>query len=90
MTSPSLWKSLVVLIDHSTRERGLGAYLKRNQPEGANGVRLRLENTPFDELAAWLGEVQSRHGLAAVSASFDPSGELGRVNSSLVLERVAR
>ena len=82
-------ESLVVLIDRSTRERNLGTYLKRNQPEGANGVRLRLENAPFDELAEWLGEVQSRQGLAAVSASFDPSGEPGRVNSNLVLERVA-
>jgi len=83
-------ESLVVVIDRSTRERGLGAYLKRNQPEGANGVRLRLENAPFDELTAWLAEEQARHGLATVSASFDPSGEPGRVNSNLVLERVGR
>jgi general secretion pathway protein M len=78
-------ESLVVLIDRSTRERGLGTYLKRNQPEGANGVRLRLENAPFDDLTAWLADTQVRHGLTAVSASFDPSGEPGRVNSNLVL-----
>ncbi len=78
-------ESLVVVIDRSTRERGLGTYLKRNQPEGANGVRLRLENAPFDELTAWLADTQVRHGLTAVSASFDPSGEPGRVNSNLVL-----
>lgn len=83
-------ESLVVVIDRSTRERGLGSYLKRNQPEGAAGVRLRLENAPFDELTGWLADVQSRHGLAAVAASFDPSGEPGRVNSNLVLERVGR
>ena len=78
-------ESLVVVIDRSTRERGLGTYLKRNQPEGANGVRLRLENIPFDDLTAWLADTQTRHGLTAVSASFDPSGEPGRVNSNLVL-----
>ncbi len=78
-------ESLVVVIDRSTRERGLGTYLKRNQPEGANGVRLRLENAPFDELTSWLADTQGRHGLTAVSASFDPSGEPGRVNSNLVL-----
>jgi general secretion pathway protein M len=87
---PSDGESLVVLIDRSTRERGLGTYLKRNQPEGAAGVRLRLENAPFDDLTNWLAEVQTRHGLAAVSASFDPSGEPGRVNSNLVLERAGR
>ena len=78
-------ESLVVVIDRSTREGGLGTYLKRNQPEGANGVRLRLENAPFDALTAWLADLQTRHGLTAVSASFDPSGEPGRVNSNLVL-----
>lgn len=83
-------ESVVVVIDRSTRERGLGTYLKRNQPEGAGGVRLRLENAPFDDLTAWLADLQARHGLAAVSASFDPSGEPGRVNSNLELERVGR
>lgn len=83
-------ESLVVVVDRSTRERGLGTYLKRNQPEGANGIRLRLENAPFDDLTGWLADLQTRHGLAAVSVSFDPSGEPGRVNSNLVLERTGR
>lgn len=83
-------ESLVVLVDRSTRERGLGPYLKRNQPEGANGVRIRLENVPFDELTTWLASVQATQGLAAVSASFDPTGESGRVNSNLVLELAGR
>lgn len=83
-------ESLVVLIDRSTRERGLGAYLKRNQPEGADGVRIRLENVPFDDLAAWLAGVQATQGLAPVSASFDPTDEPGRVNSNLVLELTGR
>lgn len=83
-------ESLVVLIDRSTRERGLGVYLKRNQPEGTSGVRLRLENVPFDDLAIWLADVQTRQGLAPVSASFDPTDDPGRVNSNLVLELTGR
>lgn len=84
---PDSGESLVVVVDRSTRERGLGPYLKRNQPEGASGIRLRLENVPFDDLAGWLADLQARHGLVAASASFDPSGEPGRVNTNLVLER---
>jgi general secretion pathway protein M len=83
-------ESLIVLIDRSTRERGLSNYLKRNQPEGNDGVRLRMENAPFDELLLWLSEVQSRQGLAAISASFDPAGEPGRVNANLVLSPAGR
>lgn len=83
-------ESIVVLVDRSTRDRGLGTYLKRNQPEGPEGVRLRLENVPFDDLLGWLGELQDRHGLAAISASFDPSGEAGRVNVNLGLAKTSR
>ena len=83
-------ESLVVLVDRSTRERGLGAYLKRNQPEGASGVRLRMENVPFDDLTSWLAVLQGTQQLATVSASFDPAGEPGRVNSNLVLELTGR
>lgn len=83
-------ESVIVQIDRSTRERGLSSYLKRNQPEGNDGVRLRMENAPFDELLLWLSDVQSRQGLAAVSASFDPAGEPGRVNANLVLSPAGR
>lgn len=88
--TPVSGESVVVLIDRSTRERGLSSYLKRNQPEGNDGVRLRMENAPFDELLLWLSDVQSGQGLAAVSASFDPSGEPGRVNANLVLSPTGR
>jgi general secretion pathway protein M len=83
-------ESIVVAVDRSTRERGLGGYLKRNQPEGPDGVRLRLENVPFDDLLAWLADLQDRHGLATASASFDPSGEPGRVNANLGLVKTGR
>jgi general secretion pathway protein M len=79
--------SLVVVVDRSTRERGLAPYLKRNQPEGPASIRLRLEAAPFDQLLEWLGELEAREGLRATAASFDPAGEPGRVNSNLVLAR---
>ncbi len=79
--------SLVVLLDRTSRERGLGPYLKRNQPEGSGGIRLRLENAPFDTLVEWLAELQAAYGLTAVSAAFDPADEPGRVDCTLMLAR---
>jgi general secretion pathway protein M len=79
--------SLVVVVDRSTRESGLAAFLKRNQPEGAASTRLRFENAPFDQLLEWLAVAQSKDGLRATAATFDPSGEPGRVNSNIVLSR---
>ena len=80
-------QSLVVVVDRTTRSRGLSAYLKRNQPDGATRIRLRFENAPFDTLVEWLGEVESSHRLTASTANFDRAQEPGRVNCNLVLVR---
>ncbi len=80
-------QSLVVLVDRTTRSHGLGAYLKRNQPDGASKIRLRFENVPFDGMVAWLAQLQSEFALITVSASIDTAQETGRVNCNLVLAR---
>ena len=81
-------QSMVVVVDKSARSFGLGQYLTRNQPDGATGIRLRFEGAPFDSLVKWIAEVQGRYGMTTVSASFDQAGASGRVNCSLVLERL--
>lgn len=78
-------ESIVLLIDRTTRERQLSAFLKRNQPEG-RGVRVRFEGAPFDAMVGWLGELRERYGMVIVSANFDSAGP-GRVNSSIELRR---
>jgi general secretion pathway protein M len=80
-------QSLVIIVDRSAREAGLGAALTRNQPVGEDGIRVRLENAPFDALARWLGAINSGPGLAIESASFDRTPDPGRVNASLVLRQ---
>lgn len=86
--SPS-GESLVVLVDRTTRSRGLAPYLKRNEPDGEASIRLRFENAPFDELVAWLAELQSAQGIGVVSASADPGEAPGRVSANLQLARAA-
>ncbi len=78
--------SLVVIIDRTTREKDLAGYLKRNQPEGAQSVRLRFEGAPFDDLVSWLGELSDRYRMTTVNATVDQAG-IGRVNASLVIQR---
>lgn len=85
--APGSADSLVVVIDRSTRDLGLAGFLKRNQPEGPASIRLRFENAPFDQLLEWLAAAETRDGLRPTAASFDPSGEPGRVNSNIVLAR---
>jgi len=85
-SGPNRNDSIVVIIDRTTRERSLADYLKRNQPEGASGVRLRFENAPFDPLVEWLGELSDTYNMVTISANFDDAGA-GRVNCNIVLER---
>jgi general secretion pathway protein M len=83
-------ESLVVVVDRSLRQAGLGRSLTRNQPMGEDGIRLRLENAQFDVLARWLADIHARSGMAIESAAFDRSQDTGLVNASLVLRQTLR
>ncbi len=87
--SPSSGESLVVVIDRTTRSRGLGGYLKRNEPDGVASIRLRFENVPFDDLVGWLIDMQATHGVSVINASADPAQGAGRVSANLLLSRAA-
>lgn len=80
-------ESLVLLVDRSTRAAGLTAYLKRNEPEGNTGIRLRFEDAPFDELVGWLARLQAEQGVGVVAATADPGQEPGRVTANIQLAR---
>jgi general secretion pathway protein M len=80
-------ESLVVLIDRTARECGLGAALTGQTPTGENGIRVRLEQAEFDKLVVCLGSLQQAHSVAIESANIDRTGKPGFVNASLVLTR---
>jgi general secretion pathway protein M len=82
-------ESLVVLVDRTAREAGLGAALRDQSPNGEAGLRLRLEAAAFDTLVEWLGRLQQRHGVAIEAANFDATGNPGLVNASLTLANPA-
>jgi len=80
-------QSLVVIVDRSARAAGLGDALTRNQPVGEDGIRVRLENAPFESVARWLETIDTTAGLAIESATFDRTAAVGRVNAGLVLRQ---
>ncbi|AMN46980.1 hypothetical protein ACG33_07695 [Steroidobacter denitrificans] len=79
--------SLVVLVDRTARECGLGTALTGQTPDGETGIRVRLEAAEFDTLVACLGDLQQRYAINVESATIDRSGNPGYVNASLVLTR---
>jgi general secretion pathway protein M len=80
-------ESLVVLIDRAARECGLGGALTGQTPNGAQGIRVRLESAEFDKLMVCLGNLQQVHAVSIESATIDRTAKPGLVNASLVLNR---
>jgi general secretion pathway protein M len=78
-------ESLVVLIDRTARESGLGQALTGSQPSGEGSMRVQLERADFNLFTAWVSRLTSQHGVQAESASVTAQGEPGLVNVSVQL-----
>ena len=78
-------ESLVVLVDRTAREAGLGASLRDQSPDGNNGLRLRIEAASFDALVTWLASLQQQHGVSIESATVGAAAP-GLVNATLSLK----
>jgi general secretion pathway protein M len=80
-------ESLVVIIDRTAHEAGLGNSVTGQTPDGERNMRVRLENASFDSVVLWLGNLQQRHGITVDAATIDRASKPGQVNASLVLTR---
>ncbi len=80
-------ESLVVLVDRTAREAGLGTSLTGQTPAGDTGIRVRLETAPFDSIVGWLGVLQQQYAVSIESATIDRTPAQGVVNATLTLQR---
>lgn len=87
VAAASTGESLVVVVDRAARECGLGSALTGQTPNGANGIRVRLERAEFNKLVLCLASLQQAHAVSIESATIDRTSEPGLVNASLVLNR---
>lgn len=78
-------ESLVVLVDRTGREAGLGTAIRDQSPSGDLGLRLRLESASFDVLVAWLASLHQQYGVRVDAATIDAAGAPGLVNASITL-----
>ncbi len=87
LVDASTRQSLVLLIDQTHRSYGLDGTLVRNQPDGADGIRVTFQDASFDGLVAWLGTLQSSYAVAVETATIDGGRQAGIVNATFVLRR---
>ena len=86
-TSVAPTQSLVLLVDQTHRGHGLAGTLSRNQPDGADGIRVTFQRASFDDLVSWLGALEQSYGVMVETASFDGTNQPGVVSATLVLRR---
>jgi general secretion pathway protein M len=79
-------RSLLSVTDDAARAAGLGAALKRVEPDGSAGVRVWLEDAPFDSVIGWLDVMASRYGVEVDTASMERTEARGRINARLNLQ----
>lgn len=77
----STQRNLTALVNQSTSRHSL--QVSRLQPNSRGDIQVRLENAVFDDLVAWLDEVENREGLLVTEVAITRTGEVGRVNASI-------
>ena len=79
--------SLLLLVNRSVRDAGLGGFLEEGAADGETRIRLRLRDAPFPEVSAWLAGLAVQEGIRTVSADIERGSAPGVTQVSLVLER---
>lgn len=79
--------SLLLLVNRSVRDAGLGGFLEDAVADGEARVRLRLLDAPFPQVSAWLAGLAVQEGIRTVSADVERGSAPGITQVSLVLER---
>ncbi len=80
-------ESLLVIVDRSARESGLGTALAGTEPSGPGGIQVRLEKASFDGMIGWLSRLSQQNGIGVDGATIDGAGTPGIVNAAIVLRQ---
>jgi general secretion pathway protein M len=84
---PGNGESLIVIVDRSARESGLGSALAGSEPSGPGGIQVRMEKASFDAMIGWLSRLSQQNGIGVDGATIDGSGAPGLVNAAIVLRQ---
>ncbi|HWS26116.1 MAG TPA: type II secretion system protein GspM [Xanthomonadales bacterium] len=86
LAAPRPVRSLFALIDSSARDAGLMSAQTRIEPLGEDRVRVSMDGVSFDQLAAWLENLDRSEGVDISEWSVDRALVPGVVNASMTLQ----
>jgi len=90
IAAPTSQRSLIVVIDSSARESGLGSALNTTEPSGPGALRVRLDRASFDTLVAWLAKLSQQNGIRVEQGTIDAAGPPGLVNAGILLRTASQ
>lgn len=76
-------RNMTSLVNQTTSRYQL--QVNRLQPNSRGELQVRLENAVFDDLVAWLHQVEYKEGLRVLETSITQAGTVGRVNATIRL-----
>lgn len=83
-------RSLLAVVDQTSKQSQLGPAVKRIEPDGQELVRVALEQASFDDVIGWLATLQRNFGVSVADLSIDRQADSGRVNARITLKRSAQ
>jgi general secretion pathway protein M len=83
-------RSLLAVVDQTSKQSQLTPSVKRIEPDGQELVRVTLEQASFDDMVKWLGDLQRSNGVSVEDISIERQVESGRVNVRLTLKRSSK
>jgi len=86
-TRTSYNRSLLGVVDSSSRTNKLRKSIQRMEPEGSNGVKLWIEDADFDTLIRWLGSLNTSQDVYVARATISRGDALGLIDTRLSLQR---
>lgn len=76
---------LLSFVEQSATAFNIKQNIKRVEPEGANAVRLAVDDVSFNNLVSWLGNLLKQGGVRVDNATFEGQATPGVVNARLLL-----
>lgn len=76
--------SLLSVVGSTSRNHGIG--LRRYEPNSNNGMRIWLENIPFNTLIVWLDDLSQNHNISIIQLTVDKRNS-GYVDARIELSR---
>lgn len=80
-------RSLLAIVDTGAKQMGIRPGITRIEPKGENSVQIWVEDMAFDYLIVLLGELERSNNIEVADASFNRSGQVGKITGKVTLNR---